>query len=72
MCQPNIGIFGSVWIRNGTSVKPFVDFNMAHTCRNWDDIQEWARVRQIPDAGKYPDDYVAHPPPDINILEGAP
>ena len=71
-CQPNIGIFGSNWIRNGTHTRPFVDFNTAHTCRNWADIQEWARVRQIPEGDQALPDYIAIPTLEVNIHEGVP
>ena len=72
MCQPNIGIFGSHWVRNGTKLRPFVDFNTEHVCRNWDDIQEWARVRQVPDDKVFPRDYVRPPVEGQRILDGFP
>jgi Mycotoxin biosynthesis protein UstYa len=72
MCFPNIGVFGSHWVRNRAHLRPFVDFNTEHVCRNWDDIQLWAKVRQVPADDVIPRDYVKGPNRDTNILDGFP
>ncbi|ODH42645.1 hypothetical protein ACO22_01170 [Paracoccidioides brasiliensis] len=43
MCTADIGVFGQWWIE-GTG--PFIDFNTAHKCRNFEDIRKWAEKRQ--------------------------
>jgi hypothetical protein len=59
MCFPDIGVFGSVWVRNGTHIRPFVDFNTEHMCMNFDQIREWAQERQI--AEEVPPDFMEDP-----------
>lgn len=70
MCSMDFGVFGSVWVRNNTHLRPFVDFNTEHVCRNFDDIRAWAEVRQIPEDP--PDDFIEEPGEDVKILDEFP
>ena len=70
MCAVDIGVFGSYWVQNGTHLRPFVDFNTQHKCRNYDDVRKWGEVRQIPE--KEPKDFMEEPGPEVNILSEFP
>nr|OQO25425.1 hypothetical protein B0A51_06508 [Rachicladosporium sp. CCFEE 5018] len=61
MCTVDIGLLGQVWYQPPDKRYPeaFVDFNTKHTCRNFDEVREWARVRQVPE--EPPRDYLATP-----------
>lgn len=45
-CQPDLSLLSFKWIKD--YIKPFPDFRAYHTCRNWDDILEWARDHFVP------------------------
>lgn len=47
MCTVDVGIFGQVWLFP-EHPEPFVDFNTQHRCRNYEDIQQWAKQNQLP------------------------
>lgn len=72
MCQADVGVFGQVWYKAAPEDKPaaFVNFNTDHKCRNYDDIREWARVRQLPEDA--PEDFLQPPLPGQNIHAGVP
>jgi hypothetical protein len=42
-CRPDLGLISFKWIKD--YIRPWPDFRSYHTCRNWDDILEWARER---------------------------
>lgn len=48
MCTVDIGMLGQVWW-DPAAPKPFVDFNTRHMCRNFEEIRQWAEVRQFPE-----------------------
>ena len=48
MCTVDTGIFGQVWVHKDHP-EPFVDFNTAHRCRNFDAIRRWAGDNQLPE-----------------------
>lgn len=58
MCSVDVGVMGQIWYDQEEAL-PFVDFNTQHKCRNFDEIREWARVRQAPE--ETPDDYLVTP-----------
>ncbi len=70
MCSTDIGVFGSNWVQNGTHLRPFVDFNTKHVCRNFDPIRAWAEERQIPE--EVSDDFMEEPGEDVSILDDFP
>jgi hypothetical protein len=72
MCQADVGVFGQVWYRATPEDTPaaFVDFNTDHKCRNYDDIREWARVRQLPEDA--PEDFLQPPLPGQQVHAGVP
>jgi Mycotoxin biosynthesis protein UstYa len=70
MCDTDIGVFGSYWVQNGTHLRPFVDFNTKHVCRNFNPIRLWAKERQMPE--HEPDDFMEEPGADVNILQEFP
>ena len=70
MCTMDIGVFGKVWVRNGTLLRPFVDLNTKHVCRNFDSIRAWAEERQI--SKDVPEDFIEKPVEGVNILSGIP
>jgi len=43
MCNADYGVLGMVHIKDYT---PFIDFGTEHTCRNFDDIREWAKAHR--------------------------
>lgn len=66
MCDVDTGVFGAVWYGNVSDPMPFVDFNTRHTCKNFNDVREWAMKRQTPE--ELPDDYWEMPDPEkVNI-----
>ena len=58
MCTVDTGVLGQVWV-NPTEPTTFVDFNTAHTCKNYDAIRQWAEERQLPEHP--PKDFLEHP-----------
>jgi hypothetical protein len=44
MCTADIGLLGLFWIEGKGA---FVDFNIKHKCKNFDDIRQWAEHRQF-------------------------
>jgi hypothetical protein len=70
MCSMDIGVFGSYWVQNGTHLRPFVDFNTKHVCRNFEAIRDWAKVRQIREDS--PADLMEEPGEDVKILDEFP
>lgn len=46
-CSSDVGTFGQRWIqRKDRPLNVFPIFDTIHTCRNFDDILEWARDHQ--------------------------
>lgn len=74
MCNVDVGVFGQVWYMSGEEnrVSAFVDFNTDHKCRNYDEIRQWAEVRQLPDPDDVPDDILEPPSPGTTIHAGVP
>ena len=58
MCTVDIGVFGQIWVHQDHP-EPFVDFNTAHRCRNFDEIRRWVERRQLPE--KVPADFLQPP-----------
>ena len=69
-CDLDIGTFGQVWIRH-PKVRPWVDFNTKHTCRNFEDIRAWNEENQV-QLDKLPEDWWEMPSGDVEILDSAP
>jgi hypothetical protein len=70
MCTVDIGVFGSVWVQNSTHLRPFVDFNTKHMCRNFDAVRHWAEERQIPE--HVPRDFMEEPGEEVRVLDEFP
>ena len=70
MCSVDIGVFGAVWVQNGTHRRSFVDFNTKHVCRNFDAIRDWAAERQIPEV--VPGGFLEQPGEGVTILDEFP
>jgi hypothetical protein len=66
----DIGVFGAVWVHNATHLRPFVDFNTKHVCRNFNAIRAWAEERQIPEV--VPEDLIEEPGEGVKILDEFP
>ncbi|KAK5996362.1 hypothetical protein PT974_01696 [Cladobotryum mycophilum] len=62
MCNVDTAVLGQVWI-DPKKPTAFPDFNTKHFCKNYNDIQEWARKLQAPPLDKIPKDYLAPPKP---------
>ncbi|KAL9533407.1 UstYa family oxidase [Sphaerulina musiva] len=64
MCAADVGLVGSSWYRlyNG-ELRPLPDFNYPRVCRNYTEVLEWTRSRQITsnDFLSSPDDWIARP-----------
>jgi hypothetical protein len=71
MCTVDIGVFGSVWV-DKSDPRPFTDFNTKHTCRNFKQIQAWAKERQSEDVEKLPDDFWEPIGDDVYVWDVAP
>ncbi|KAK6440730.1 hypothetical protein LTR95_003046 [Oleoguttula sp. CCFEE 5521] len=72
MCTVDIGLLGQVWYQPPNTEYPeaFVHFNTKHTCRNFEEVREWARVRQVPE--EPPRDYLAPPEEGQRIFDEIP
>jgi Mycotoxin biosynthesis protein UstYa len=77
MCNVDIGVFGSVWVHGklterSLGLRPFVDFNTQHVCRDFDAIRSWAEEHQQPE--EPPHDFLEVPQPGdgVKINEGPP
>jgi hypothetical protein len=69
MCRADVGVFGQVWT-HPEDPKPFVDFNTAHQCVNYDALRQWAEAKQVP--VEVPPDLLAQPTPGMHIYPGTP
>lgn len=45
MCNADVSLITYRWVKNHR--EPYPNFNNWHSCRNYDDIIEWAKGRQI-------------------------
>lgn len=70
MCTVDIGVLGQVWW-NKEVPTAFPDFNTQHTCRNFEDVREWAEKHQAPKVEDLPPDYLL-PPKSEDVLETMP
>ena len=50
MCQPDLGVFGQLWVEPIDG--PFVNFNTEHKCKNYDAIVQKAMELQVPEDEK--------------------
>lgn len=46
MCHIDTGVLGQVWI-DPEEPTAFPDFRTKHTCKNYEDIREWAKHLQV-------------------------
>lgn len=69
MCTVDIAVLGQVWTYPDTP-QAFVDFNTRHTCRNFDEVRQWAEARQIPEV--VPPDYLEPPQPGDTVYDEIP
>lgn len=46
MCNVDTGVLGQVWI-DPEEPAAFPDFRTKHTCKNYEDIREWAERLQV-------------------------
>jgi hypothetical protein len=69
MCTVDVGMLGQVWW-DPKEPKPFVDFNTKHVCRNFEEIREWAEVRQLPI--EVQEDFLEMPGRDVRVAENIP
>lgn len=46
MCNVDTGVLGQVWI-DPEEPTAFPDFRTKHTCKNYEDIREWAERLQV-------------------------
>ncbi|KAH8129504.1 hypothetical protein ACSS6W_002068 [Trichoderma asperelloides] len=67
MCHIDTGVLGQVWI-NPEEPTAFPDFRTKHTCKNYEDIREWAKHLQAPPLDQIPKDYLAPPNPNDVIV----
>jgi hypothetical protein len=73
MCTADVRVFSYVWYlpENKTQPKSFPDFvTTQHTCRNFDDIPDWAERNQLSEYR--PDDFISPPRPDLDMPHGMP
>jgi hypothetical protein len=69
MCIVDIGVLGQIWW-NRTTPTAFVDFNTAHTCRNFEAVRQWAEEHQAPE--DIPPGYLQGPADGDRIYETIP
>ncbi|KAK8159830.1 tat pathway signal sequence [Phyllosticta citrichinensis] len=71
MCNVDIGVLGQVWVQfDDDDPFAYVDFNTKHTCRNFDQIREWAKEHQVPE--NVPDDFIQPPVDGDTIFDEMP
>jgi hypothetical protein len=46
MCNVDTAVLGQVW-HDKKDPSAFPDFNTKHTCKNYDDVREWAKRLQV-------------------------
>ncbi|KAK9434863.1 tat pathway signal sequence [Metarhizium brunneum] len=56
MCYSDISFSTYVWVKG--FLNPFPNFRIAHECKNWNRIQQWAEDHRTPDLG---DELLMHP-----------
>lgn len=71
MCIVDIGVLGQVWI-HPAAPEPYVDFNTYHKCRNFEEIRQWAKMRQMPPADEVPNDWLEPPKVGDTIYDEMP
>jgi hypothetical protein len=70
MCSVDIGVLGQVWWdKNQPTAYP--DFNTQHTCRNFENVRQWAEQHQAPKPEDLPPDYLLMPEIE-DVLETMP
>lgn len=78
MCSVDVGLLGEVWFwptdPDVEGPRPFVDFNVQHKCRNFEDVRRWAEARQMPEfpGSDLPEGYLRWPKHGDRIFEGTP
>jgi hypothetical protein len=72
MCTVDIGVLGSRWVNSKDGPFAFPDFNTDHVCKNYDAIRAWAETSQIPPDNESPEDFMAPPGPEVEILDELP
>ncbi|KAK7539774.1 tat pathway signal sequence [Phyllosticta citribraziliensis] len=71
MCNVDIGVLGQVWVQfDDDDPFAYVDFNTKHTCRNFDQVREWAKEHQVPE--NVPDDFIQPPIDGDTIFDEMP
>ncbi|KAK7545233.1 tat pathway signal sequence [Phyllosticta citricarpa] len=71
MCNVDVGVLGQVWVQfDDDDPFAYVDFNTKHTCRNFDQIREWAREHQVPE--NVPEDFIQPPVKGDKIYDEMP
>jgi hypothetical protein len=73
MCTVDVGVLGQVWYQPpGKAPEAFVDFNTFHTCRNFEQIRDWAEAHQLPAANDHPADFLEQPKEGDKIYHEVP
>ncbi|EMF07976.1 uncharacterized protein SEPMUDRAFT_55107, partial [Sphaerulina musiva SO2202] len=83
-CTIDVGVMGQIWYQPSTTSpspggqqqqqqkkpQPFVDFNTKHTCRNFEEIRQWAFTHQIQEPT--PQDFLEPPGAEDTIYQNIP
>lgn len=78
-CTVDVGVMGQIWYQPSPSpggqqqqkkAQPFVDFNTKHTCRNFEEIRQWAFTHQIQEPT--PQDFLEPPGAEDVIYQNIP
>lgn len=82
-CTVDVGVMGQIWYQPSTTspssgrqqqqqkqAQPFVDFNTKHTCRNFEEIRQWAFAHQIQEPT--PEDFLEPPGVEDKIYQNIP
>jgi hypothetical protein len=68
MCNVDTGVLGQVWV-DGDEPIAFPDFRTQHTCKNYEQVRQWAEKLQAPPTDEVPPGYLADPSPEDNLAE---
>lgn len=72
MCTVDIGVMGQIWVQEqeADTVRPFVDFNTLHVCRDFEEIRSWAEAHQV--GVDLPEDFIQPPSEGAKIYSSIP
>lgn len=63
---------GQIWVHEAEAndVRPFVDFNTLHMCRDYEVVRRWAELNQV--ETDVPDDFLQPPDDGMRIYSEIP